>query len=208
MDAIQEQGIKRNVAYKFRIGDILAGKPLMENERLKHLEVSDKHVIRVNVIANIIEKYSQEGEKKFASVTLDDASGQIKLKLFGEDIKKFESFNQGDTVLVIGLVRFWNNEIYISPEIIKKREPSFLLVRKLECEIDKPKIPSKDEISVLKEKIISAVKDAEKSNGIDIEFLIMNLKEYPADTINQEIKKLLEGGIAYESRPGRLRYLG
>ena len=37
--------------------------------------------------------------------------------------------------------------------------------------------------------------------------LIMELRAQP-DIINQEIRKLLEEGIIFEPRPGRLRYLG
>ena len=35
----------------------------------------------------------------------------------------------------------------------------------------------------------------------------MDLHEAP-EIINQEIKKLLEEGMAYEPRPGKLRFLG
>src|SRR3990167_3390520 len=97
--------MKRNIAYKLRVGDILSGKTIMEGEMFKHLEFGDKKVIRVNLIANIVDKFIQEGEKKFGSLTLDDATGQIKLKVFGEDIGKFNSLEQGDTLLVIGLLR-------------------------------------------------------------------------------------------------------
>src|SRR3989338_5807127 len=127
-----EQEFKRHIAYKSRIGDLLKGQPIIEMERFKFLDCGDKQIVRVNIIANIIDKFIQEGEKKFASVTLDDASGQIKAKLFGEDVNKFNSISQGDTVLIIGLLRSWNNEIYITPEIIKPKEPAYLLVRKLE----------------------------------------------------------------------------
>jgi hypothetical protein len=51
------------------------------------------------------------------------------------------------------------------------------------------------------------VKDAEKEGGVDIDKLIMEIKESP-DAINKEIKRLLEEGVAYEPRPGKLRYLG
>ena len=51
------------------------------------------------------------------------------------------------------------------------------------------------------------VKEAEKDGGVDIDKLILELKEHP-EVINQEIKKLLEDGTAYEPRPGKLRYLG
>src|SRR3990172_1654766 len=96
---MEEQSFKRNVAFKMRIGDILSGKITFDGERLKFVESLGRQVIRVNLIANVIEKYVQDGEKKYASVTLDDASGQIKLKTFGEDIEKFAPLNQGDTVL-------------------------------------------------------------------------------------------------------------
>ena len=44
-------------------------------------------------------------------------------------------------------------------------------------------------------------------DNIDIDKIIMDTEASP-DLINQEIKKLLEGGLIYEPRPGRLRYLG
>jgi DNA polymerase III alpha subunit len=198
---------KRNIAFKLRIGDIQRGKPILEAERLRYLELNNKQIIRVNLIANIIDKYVQEGEKKFASLTLDDASGQIKIKTFGDDIEKFSPLNQGDTILVIGMLRYWNNEVYITPEIIKNKDPSFLLVRKLEVESEMPKNPPKETLIELKDKIIDMVKEAEKDGGLDIEKLILELKEHP-DVINQEIKKLLEDGVVYEPRPGKLRWLG
>ena len=190
-----------------RIGNILAGKVVLEGERFKVLEFGDKNVQRANVIANIVDKYIQEGEKKFASMTLDDGSGQIKLKSFGDEVEKFANFNQGDTVMAIGLLRYWNKELYITPEIIKKKDPSFLLVRKLEVEAEQPKNLHKEELTALKDKMLAMIKDAEKDNGIEVEKIITELHEHP-DVINNEIKKLLEGGVAYEPRPGKLRYLG
>jgi len=198
---------KRNVAFKLKIGDILGGKITIEGERFKSLEFQNKQVVRVNLIANVIDKYIQDGEKKFASVTLDDASGQIKLKTFGDDIEKFTLLNQGDTVLVVGLLRTWNNEIYITPEIIKKKEPAYLLVRKLEIDNNTPKVPDREQLSELKDKIIAMVKASEADGGASVETLIMEIKE-PPEIINQEIKKMLEDGIAYEPRPGKIRYLG
>ena len=198
---------KRNVAFKLKIGDILGGKITVEGERFKSLEFQGKPVVRVNLIANVIDKYAQDGEKKFASVTLDDASGQIKLKTFGDDIEKFTLLNQGDTILVVGLLRTWNNEIYITPEIIKKKEPAYLLVRKLELDKNTPKVPDREQLSELKDKIITRVKASEADGGASVETLIMELKEAP-EIINQEIKKMLEDGIVYEPRPGKIRYLG
>lgn len=198
---------KRNVAYKMRIGGIIEAKPIFEEDKLKFVESNEKQIVRVNVIANVIDKYVQDQEKKFASITLDDASGQIKIKTFGEDIQKFSSLNQGDTILVIGLLRFWNNELYITPEIIKKKLPQYLLIRKLEVESDAPKTLKKEALSALKDRIITMIKGAEAQQGIDIDNIILETHE-PPEIINSEIKKLLEDGLIYEPRPGKLRYLG
>lgn len=202
-----EQKLKRNTAYKLRIGEILEGKQIIESERLKCVELNGKTIVRINLIANVVDKYIQDEEKKFGSITLDDATGQIKVKVFGDDIEKFSPLNQGDTILIIGLIRSWNNELYITPEIIKKKEPSYLLVRKLEIEAEQPKSLDTTQLTQLKDKMISLIKESEKDNGIDVDKIILDLKE-PPEVINQEIKKLLEEGIVYEPRPGRLRYLG
>jgi len=70
-----------------------------------------------------------------------------------------------------------------------------------------PKPMDKEKIAELKDKILRMVKDAEKDGGVDIDKIIMEVKESP-DAINKEIKRLLEEGVAYEPRPGKLRYLG
>src|SRR3989344_869115 len=202
-----DQQFKRHTAYKLRIGSLLSGKPVMEADRLKGLDFGDKQIVRANIIANIVDKFVQEGEKKFGSLTLDDASGQIKVKAFGDDVEIFTDYNQGDTVLVIGLVRAWNNEIYLTPDIIKKKEPSYLLLRKLEVEAGMPKTLEKPQLSAMKDRILDMIKTAEKDGGVEIDKIILELKEHP-DLINQEIKRLLEEGIAYEQRPGKLRWLG
>lgn len=206
---------KRETAYKLRINDILRASQIFEetealNKRLRFIELGNKQIVRVNVIANVIDKYESEGERRFASITLDDGSGQIRVRVFGDDINKFADIIQGDTVLVIGVLRSFNQEIYILPDIIKKEDPRYLLVRKLEIEreytISLPK--QKQEIKILRDEIVKMIRDAESQEGIDKEEIIMKIKHSQPEIINQEIQKLLEDGIIYEPRPSRVRYLG
>ena len=197
---------KRNTAYKLSIGDLSKGKQILNGERFSYLELNDKKIVRVNIIANIIEKYHQE-EKNFLSFTIDDASGQIRIKTFGEDVKKFQMLSQGDTIMLVGNIRIFNNELYILPEIMKSKDPRYLLVRKLELEEKTPKVVSKDEIFAIKDQMIKMLKESEKDGGVDIDQLIMKINS-PPEVINQEIKKLVEAGEAYEPRPGKLRFLG
>ncbi len=204
---------KREIAYKLRIGDLLRGKPILEqsqdSNRLLFVELGDKKLVRVNIVANVIDKFNSEGERRFASLTLDDASGQIRLRLFGEDILKFESLVQGDTLMIIGLLRSFNNELYILPEIIKKIEPRYLLIRKLEIEKLNPKITSEDKekIRAFRDQLIEIIKQAESVGGIETDE-ILNKINGPANIISEEIKRLLEEGIIYEPSPSKLRYLG
>ncbi len=197
---------KRNVAYKLRIGDILKSKPVTNEGRLMFLEFGDKKLVRVNLIANAVDKYMNDGEKKYATITVDDASGQMKLKTFGEDIDIVKDITQGDTLQVIGIVREYNSELYINPEIVKKVDPKWLLVRKLEIQNSHKDIPLSQNASI-REIILDKIKKADATGGVDKEQLILDTQAAP-DAINSEIKHLLEEGMIYEPRPGILRYLG
>jgi RPA family protein len=202
---------KRHVAYKLRIGDVLAGHPVIVGERFDYLDLSGKEIRRVNVIGNVIEKYDSEGEKQYSFVTIDDASGQIKIKAFSDDVQKFNEITQGDTIIIIGVLRHFNNEVYIAPEIVKKILPEYLLVRKLETEKEKSKNIQpieREKVIEIKDKIMQAIKEAETNQGIEIEEIIMKTREASPEIINQEIKKMLEEGIIFEPRPGRIRWLG
>jgi len=212
-----DQQFKRNIAFKLRIGDILIGKPIFDAEKFSFVELGNKKIIRVNILGNVVDKYENEpaeGRTKFATLTLDDGSGQIKLRAFGDDVEKLKNFSQGQTILVIGILRNWNNETYVIPEIIKDIDPKYLLVRKLETEKERtqesPTTENKSQVGAIKDKIFDKIKKAEEDGGIDTDQLIMHpeLREISPEIINQEIKKFLEEGIIFEPRPGRLRWLG
>lgn len=196
---------KRQTAYKIKIGEILKGKPIVENERFSYLDLDGKKLVRLNIIANIVDKYVSE-EKQYINLTIDDASGQIRIKIFGDDVNRFSNIGQGDTVMIIGLLRSYNDELYIAPEIIKIQDPRYLLVRKLEFEREAPKIIDKTQMLALSDNLMQKIKGSEPE-GISSEKLIIELNASP-DLINQEIKKALEQGIIYEPRPGMLRWLG
>jgi hypothetical protein len=222
---------KRETAHKLRIGDILSGTPIVEDipqdmpnpaetasqitkERFRFLELGEKRIIRVNVIANVIDKYTSEAEKKYSTVTIDDATGQIRVKAFGDDASKIDELSQGDTVLIIGLLRSYNQEIYISPDIIKKCDPKYLLVRKLELQKHLPKVHSSqanmgsENQPELKDLIIDLIRTSSDASGVSAEEIILKIKTASPEAINSEVIKLIEDGTIYEPRPGKVRWLG
>lgn len=202
---------KRNIAFKCKIGDLLLGNPIFSEEKFVCIELGDKKISRVNMVGNIIDRYDREGEKQYTFFTFDDGSGQIKLKVFGEDAEKFKGIDSGETVVVIGVVRNFNNETYLSPEIIRSQDTRYLLIRKLELEKEnKSIVPTveKKEVSAIRDKLLEKIKNSEEAGGIDLDSLIIEFKEASPEIINQEVQKFLEEGIAFEPRPGRIRYLG
>lgn len=224
MSAEQNKKYKRNVAYKLRVGDIQMGKPVSNEKKLQFLELGNKKIYRVNVSGNIVDKYHND-EKNFIFFTVDDGSGQMQVKAFGEDlINQFKDISHGETVVVIGVLRTWNDNIYISPEIMRKQDPKYLMVRKLEVENERDQETTQPQQSSgenqesqgenqapekpLKDKVLEMIKNAEDDGGIEKEKVVTELREASPKMVNEEIQNLLEEGIVFEPRPGKVRYLG
>jgi RPA family protein len=203
-----EEQFKRHIAFKLRIGDILSGKPIMNGERFQSLELDGKKVVRVNVIGNVVEKFESPGESKYIFTKIDDGSGQISLKAFGDEMDKLKDLTEGKTILVIGVLRNFNNETYIAPEIVREQDPKYLLVRKLEIEKTKSNDPNfqKQQVVAVKDRILGAIKNSEQ--GVEVDDLINNLRDISPEIIRQETQKFLEEGIIFEPRPTMLKYLG
>ena len=221
---------KRQTAYKIRIWDLLNASPIMNGDRFSALEVREKRVSRVNVICNVIDKYSNP-EKSYNTLTIDDGTGQMRIKAFSDAYILLSGIEIGDTIKIIGFLREYNDELYISPEIAVRVDPKWAYVRKLELikdygefknEFDeKPRAKAQEpeyEEVIEREKIIDNIesiettkatilkKIKENKEGIDIEKLIMELK-LPVNEINETVSDLLSEGEIYESRPGFLRSL-
>ena len=202
---------KRTTAYKMRIGELLHGTPIFEEERMTALDCTGKHVRRVNVIGNVTEKYVNDGEKKYIFVTIDDGTGQMSVKAFADDLHKVQDIRQGQTIVIIGFIRWFNNQIYITPEIVREIPSEYLLIRKLELENESQKVLprlQKEEMLAVKDTILNMIKNAENQGGIETEKIIMDVRIAPPEIIQQEIKRLIEEGVVFEPRPGKVRWLG
>lgn len=191
--------IKRHTAYKIAIGLIAKGNPELEpdkddptKQRFRFLTLKDKEINRVNLIANVIDKFESE-EKNYATLTLDDGTGQIRIKAFSDNTKLIKNNQPGDTILVIGTLGYFGNELYILPEIVKPIDARWLLVRKLELEkeygelymglgqLPKPPLPQPSETKPKKEQE-SIIESQE-------------IKEEKIETTEKETKELLREQI-------------
>ena len=126
---------KRQTAYKIWIKNLVNGSYQKETGEfgLGYILVNDMKCGRVNLIATVIHKY-QNDVGNYYNLTLDDGSSSIKVKTWNEDIKLLQFIEIGDQVLIIGKPKENNGEIFISPEIVKKMNPTWIQVRKIELE--------------------------------------------------------------------------
>lgn len=186
--------LQRQTAYKIQAGDILLGQPIFDGDRFSALDHSGVKVSRVNILGNIIDKYVNE-EKKYCTLTLDDGSGQIRLKGFSDQFELLNKPQIGDTVRTIGLLRFYNDELYIMPEMIYTVDPKWLNIRKLE--LGKKDSPKAVEIAKPTEvqKTTGSVSDPPKQN------LNSTTTPQPTPPINEQVvqEKVVEEKVADET---------
>jgi len=175
---------KRIPSAKVRITDIINGKFFSgsREEMLPSYVITPfgKKVAKVSVVATVVEVFSGE-EGKYRFISVDDGTGLIRIKAFGEDTKLLEGIKAGDLVLIIGKVKEYNGETYISCEIAKKVEPNYENLRKIEILNDL--IEQKKVVDEIK-KIVGKMSDEE-------------LKEYVMEKfyMDEESLKVVKGQI-------------
>ena len=88
---------------------------------------TEQKIVRCQIMGIVVGK---EQIGSMANILLDDGTGKLMVRFFEEN-KIFERVTIGDCLLVIGRVRVYNEEKYISAEITKKVEPRWLQVSAL-----------------------------------------------------------------------------
>ena len=135
MKIIAETLFIRSPAKKTNVFEIINGKYFGgSKEEMKPGYViihTGERISRVNVCGSLTEKFVSD-DSSHASVTLDDGSAAIKVRVFKEDVEKFSKVEPGDLVLVIGKIKNYNGENYINGEVIRHINPNEEILRKLE----------------------------------------------------------------------------
>jgi RPA family protein len=143
---------KRQTAYKFWIKDLYYGvAKIDEVTQMKVFSVREKNVARVNLIGNIIELFVQDN---YGSLTIDDGSAQMRLKVWNEDIDLVKDKQVGDFVMVIGRLTDFNDERYIRPEIVRNVNFDWAILRKLELSKEFGEPLKEARVVIVKEEVI------------------------------------------------------
>jgi len=187
-----ENGQKRQTAMKLSVCELLDGMYIKEEGlRPNYVLLKDgTKVSRVNILGVII---SVSTENAFQEIVIDDGSGQLSVRSF-EKSPQFSGMNLGDTAIIIGRPRNFNNSLYLLPEIIRP------LQNKMWLEVRKLELGRVGSGSV--EGIIGIVKTLDKGDGAPYELICAE-----ASNADKILSKLLETGTIFEVSPGKLKVL-
>jgi RPA family protein len=126
---------KRLTARKSRIVDIVSGNffPGSKEDMKSSYVITPfgQKISRINLVATVIDKFLSE-DGNYSSITVDDGTEAIRVKAFKEDVEMMKNIEPGNLILAIGKVKAYNNEVYVNGEIVRKVEPNFETLRKVE----------------------------------------------------------------------------
>ena len=193
----------RAIAHKITVGQILQSAYEQEENEPNGIVVENKKILRVNLLASIAAK---EHLGTVTTFLLDDGTGQIIMRLFEENA--WSQLAVGEIILIVGKVRRYNQEKYISPEIIKKNMSGWLKVRRKELSYDlaaskpshEPK--SKDTFSI--DKVLSIIRDLDKGAGASIEEILEHSAFAETEKV---IEEMLVEGVIFQNSPGKVKIL-
>ena len=163
------------VCRKLRVIDIVDGEWDGENQNVK--TVFGK-INEIRAFGTVMDKFVTE-DGKYSYIILDDGTETIRLKTWRDDVRRMEGIEKGDIVDVIGKLNYYNEEIYISPKIIKKIPYNFWLLRHLEIIENLKNLPKEE----------TKVKETEEKKGEIDEIEILD-----TDKTTKKILEILESG--------------
>lgn len=206
--------IKRQTAYKCSILSLIKGVFVKrQGWESSYLMTEYGDFSRVNILAVVVSKDD-------TSIVLDDGTGQISGRMF-DNTEQMLPIIVGDVVIVIGRPRDFNNQIYLTIEIIKKISSLWVAYRKKELSIiqkirtleDLPKIEKKilepeiveNKITLgSKDKIAQIIKALDKGEGANIEDVLKLSKISDAEEL---ISDMMMRGEIFELKAGYIKLM-
>ncbi|MGM5483936.1 MAG: OB-fold nucleic acid binding domain-containing protein [Nanobdellota archaeon] len=216
---MENRSIKRDTAYVVELKEINEGEYVkQEGWNPNYVKTSfGLKVSRINIIGTIIEKDTN-------SAKIDDSTDVITIRLFDEN-EEFDKLKTGSVALVIGKIRNYNQENYITPEIIKPIDPAFMKIRKKDIQKIKD-LCSKEVIKQTQEEasfdtgeevvqqkveesmkaqsvsntdeILKFIDEEDKGNGVERTKI---LEKFERDDITDIMEALIMEGDIFEIKP-------
>jgi len=221
---------KRMTAVRASISDIVNG--TFGEDNGAHVTSSyGVELRRVVIVGFVVSKFNKEanseGGKRFMSITLDDGTDTIRIKVWGEEESVLlEGVKEDILALVIGKVRKYEDEIYIIPEIVKEiTDPNFMglhLLERYQAILTRSGVsmsvnsdegqqqlttiiggPSPTSLTGLTKQILSYIELHASPKGVNLKDIVAFFEEKGKDAIEIQTKifKLIEDGFINEITP-------
>lgn len=184
----------RSTAYKLKIEDIIHGRYVRsaEGEPSRLITPWGQEVLRAHIIATVIDKFTS-GNGGYGSLRLDDGSGTIRAKLWGEDVEQIQKIEIGDVVELIGMIREYEGEIHLVPEVLKRVEDSnWELVHELEVLRAKRKLAAEGKRPKPSLKVKPGVETEELHPSVEVQRemgAVEELEEISLPKVPDDVKK-------------------
>ena len=221
---------KRMTAVRASISDIVNGKFGEDNG--PHVTSSyGVELRRVVIVGFVVSKFNKdanaEGGKRFMSITLDDGTDTIRIKVWGEEESALlEGVKEDILALVIGKIRKYEDEIYIVPEIVKEvTDPNYMGLHLMEryqailtrsgitvnvtSDEDQQQLttivggPSSSSLTGFIKQILAYIELHATPKGVNLNDIVAFFEEKGKDAIDTQTKifKLIEDGYINEITP-------
>ncbi len=220
---------KRMTAVRASISDIVNGTFGEDNgpHVTSSYGVELRRVVVVGFVVSKFNKEAKEGGKRFMSVTLDDGTDTIRLKVWGEEESVLlEGVKEDILALVIGKVRKYEDEIYIVPEIVKEvTDPNYMglhLLERYQAILTRSGVsmavssdegqqqlttivgdPTPSSLTGFAKQILSYIEQQATPKGVDLKDIVAFFEQKGKDAIEIQTKifKLIEDGFINEITP-------
>ena len=221
---------KRMTAVRASISDIVNG--TFGEDNGPHVKSSyGVELRRVVIVGFVVNKFNKEanpdGGKRFMSITLDDGTDTIRVKVWGEEESALlEGVKEDILALVIGKIRKYEDEIYIVPEIVKEvTDPNYMglhLMERYQAILTRSGIttnvssdesqqqlttivggPSSSDLTGFIKQILSYIELHATPKGVNLKDIVAFFEEKGKDAIDTQTKifKLIEDGYINEITP-------
>ena len=180
----------RPVSYRLVIKEIINGE-LNTDERPKII-INNTPVERVDITGVVVRKNEYEN---YGVLVIDDSTETIRVKFFKDTVNQIKDISEGDIVNVLGRIGYFNNELHIAADIVRKVDFHSEMLHKINYLKNKDKMHMSKKKDYRKE-ILNTIKS---SNGVKLEELEKVFKDVNVKDI---INELMVNGEIYEPEKG------
>ncbi|NWF96403.1 MAG: hypothetical protein HXY34_09720 [Candidatus Thorarchaeota archaeon] len=133
---------ERIAAVRVNLHDIESCELRSEGDGPRFVTPNGVEMRRILTVGHVVDRFQSKKDKEFATITLDDTTGTVRVKAWDSDPRKLglvKTTNKGGLVLVVGKLRQSQGqegqspEVYIEPEVIRElKNPNYITLHILE----------------------------------------------------------------------------